>query len=346
MRRRTVSCAPSPADLRARNNSATVTGNPFTLTFDGSPTANITHPATPQAAGGRTGGAPECRGKWPKSSCPVRCATRSGLGGYVGWLSRRVASFGDSSGPYREDRARYSNASASSMQAYLQALSTMGPRMMVVRSPDPSVGPWVVEFTDNLAGADVGLFVMVRCFLPSAPRDTMSSQTIQGSTGTPFTVNFQGAYEFVDVPQMSGTNCTVSTPVGGTPDIGVKLVANAEVMDLGEDADGNPIDLIYDVEFVRPRPVVIRRKMRKINPFGIVAPRVGGAVVDLADPEPACFWGGPMTSWGRGSTRNWRRSLGSWSGNYECQLMLKVTCRRSLSSAAVDFFWRHGQPLP
>ena len=258
----------------------TVTGNPFTLTFDGAPTANITHPATPPQVQAALEALPNIAvgDVYVSGEMHNEKQTVSISGGSTGGTFKlaMAAAPTEKTGPISR------NASASSMQAYLQALSTIGHDGCSVTGPIG--GPWIVEFTDNLAGVDVGLLIGDGALLLPSPGTISVVQTVQGSTGTPFTVNFQGAYEFVDVPQMTGTNCSVSTPVGGTPDIGVKLVANTEVMDLGEDADGNPIDLIYDVEFIVPDLDPLKED-RKINPFGIVAPRTGGTVVDLADPD-------------------------------------------------------------
>jgi hypothetical protein len=123
------------------------------------------------------------------------------------------------------------NASASSVQAYLQALSTIGSDGCSVTGP--TSGPWIVEFTGTLAGTDVGLLVKDQTALTPSGTITIT-QTVQGSTGNPFTVNFVGPLAGTDVTQMTATGATVTTVTGGTPDLGVKLVANTAVMELNQ----------------------------------------------------------------------------------------------------------------
>lgn len=269
------------------------------------------------------------------------------------------------------------NASASSMQAYLQALPAIGSDGCSVTGP--TGGPWTVEFTGTLAGTDVGTLLGFSTGLTPSGTVTIST-TVIGSAGTPFTVNFVGALQGTDVAQLTATGATVTTLTGGTPALGVELVANTPVLELdkpgvsevqlvvvngnpssgtwtlalggtpttglsgnisgaalqtaleeiigvgnvtatkggsqytvtfaGEFADtavdllvanysglnrgsvtvtriveGKPdesADLIWDVVFTIPDLDPLRED-RKVNPFGIVAPRVGGTVIDLAD---------------------------------------------------------------
>jgi len=158
--------------------------------------------------------------------------------------------------------------SVTSVQAYLQALSTIGADGVSVTGP--TGGPWVCEF---MAGVDIGNMIGDPALLTPSGTVTVT-QTQAGSTGTPWTVNFIGTFTSVDVPQMTATNATVATLTPGTPALGVRLVANTPVMEISE--------LIYDVVFTVPDLDPLRED-RKINPFGIVAPTTGGTTVDLAD---------------------------------------------------------------
>lgn len=91
---------------------------------------------------------------------------------------------------------------------------------------------------------------------------------VSGVDGGPFDVTFHGTLGYSNVPVMSGTNATVTTITEGTPDAGVKLVANTTLLDLDE--------LIYDVEFVVPE------SDRKLIPFAITAPTTADQTIDLA----------------------------------------------------------------
>jgi hypothetical protein len=110
---------------------------------------------------------------------------------------------------------------------------------------------------------------------------------IPGTSGSPYTVTFQGQYAAVDVPLMTSSGASL-TPSGGvliettqigTADLGVKLVANTTLIDLDE--------LIYDVEF--EVPVVDTdddetddEQTRIIKPFAIAAPTTTNQTLDLA----------------------------------------------------------------
>lgn len=175
------------------------------------------------------------------------------------------------------------NASASTVQAILQAMSNIGHDGASVTGP--TGGPWVVEFVESLAGINMSPMTVTTSFTPSG--GITVSQTVAGSNGTPFTVNFQGTLASTDVAQMSATGAVVTTLTAGTPDLGVQLVANTSVLGLAVD---NP--LIYDVVMTVPDtdPLTV---VRTIGAFAILAPTTDGAVVDLSDqslhlpPKPA-----------------------------------------------------------
>ena len=86
------------------------------------------------------------------------------------------------------------NASPSSVQALLRALSTIGFDGCSVAA-GPTGGPWVVTFSGTLAGVDVGLLIADATGLTPSGTVTIT-ETVKGSTGNPFTVNF--------VPGVSG----------------------------------------------------------------------------------------------------------------------------------------------
>lgn len=165
------------------------------------------------------------------------------------------------------------NASASSVQAYLQALAEIGHDGCSVTGP--TGGPWIIQFTGALAGVNVPTLTAVASLTPTGTVGVAVTQ--QGSTGNPFIVNFVGTLASTDVPQITATGATVTTLTAGTPDLGVELVANTPVLEMLA-----PETLIYDCVFSVP-DLDPTREDRKINPFAIEAPRVGGVTIDLAD---------------------------------------------------------------
>ena len=162
------------------------------------------------------------------------------------------------------------NASASTVQARLQALTTIGSEGCSVTGP--TGGPWVVEFTGPHAGVNMNTMTSSNTNL--TPSGTVTITTTQtGSTGTPWTVNFLGNLASTNVAQMTATNATVETVTAGDPVLGVKLVANTPLLELDQ--------LVYDVYFTVPDLDPLRVD-RPINPFGFVAPTTGGSTLDLA----------------------------------------------------------------
>jgi hypothetical protein len=247
----------------------TATGTPITLTYAGQPTASFANTATPaqvqaalEALSNLAVGDVYVSGRIQNEKQTVTVG-----GGATGGTF--PLTFNGSTATISR------NASASSVQALLQALPTIGSEGVSVTGP--TGGPWIVEYTGVLAGVDVPL--MTSTAIGLTPTGTVTiSPTQQGSTGTPWTVNFIGALQGTDVPQMTATNATVQTVTAGTADLGVKLVANTPVMELGDE------DLIYDVVVTVPDldPLQVDRV---VNPFAIKAPTTGGTVIDLADAE-------------------------------------------------------------
>jgi len=246
----------------------TATG-PFVLTYSGQPTSSIplaSTPATVQAAlealSNLNPGDVYVSGTMHNEKQTVTISTATG-----GTFKLATAA-----APTEWTGAISRNASASSVQAFLQALSTIG--MNGCSVVGPTGGPWVVEFTDTLAGTDVGMMVKDQTGL--TPSGTIAiTETVKGSNGNPFTVNFVGPLAGTDVPQMSATGATVSTVTGGTPVLGVQLVANTPVMEITG-------DLIYDVYFVVPDLDPLRED-RVINPFALRAPTTTGVTIDLSN---------------------------------------------------------------
>jgi hypothetical protein len=249
----------------------TATGTPITLTYAGQTTASFTNVATPpqvqtalENLSNIAVGDVYVSGRIQNEKQTVTISTATG-----GTFKLATAA-----APTEWTGAISRNASASSVQAYLQALSTIGSDGVSVTGP--TGGPWIVEFTGTLAGVDVGLLVKDQTLL--TPSGTINIvQTVQGSTGTPWTVNFIGTLAATDVAQMTATNATVSTTTTGSAELGVKLVANTPVMNMPDD------DLIYDVVITVPDLDPLRED-RVVSPFAIRAPTTGGTTVDLADP--------------------------------------------------------------
>jgi hypothetical protein len=259
----------------------TVTGNLFTLTYSGQPTANIAHPATPaqvqaalEALSNIAVGDVYVSGKMQNEKQTITISTATG----GTFKLATAAAPTEWTGPISR------TASASSVQAFLQALSTIGSDGCSVTGP--TGGPWIVQFTGTLAGVEVGLLVKDQSLLTPSGTITIV-QTVQGSTGTPFTVNFVGSLQGTDVSQMSATNATVSTVTAGTADLGVELVANTPVLELGVDKDGHDVELIYDVVFTVPDLDPFKED-RKVSPFAIAAPKTGGMTGRDQAGHPQC----------------------------------------------------------
>ena len=254
----------------------TATGTPVTLTYAGQPTTPFADTSTPQQVQAVLEALPNLNpgdvyvsGKMQNEKQTVT------VGGGATGGTFTLALGGAPSGPISR------NASASSVQAFLQALAEIGSEGCSVTGP--TGGPWVVEFTGVLAGVNVPMLTGNPAgLLPTGTVTVVATKT--GSTGTPWTVNFIGPLDGTDVPQMTATNATVSTTSAGSAVLGVELVANTPVLELGDDADGNPIDLIYDVVITVPDLDPLKQD-RVINPFAIAAPKVGGVTIDLADSE-------------------------------------------------------------
>jgi hypothetical protein len=159
------------------------------------------------------------------------------------------------------------SVNAGFVKAALQRLPNIGSGGCAVAGP--SGGPFVVEFTGPLAGTNVAQMTGTNVTVETV---------IAGSTGSPFTVTFQGQYETVDVPALTATNATIETVQPGTPDLGVKLVANTALLALDE--------LIYDVEFDVPDDTDNDLDdNRKILPFAISADVAANATINLATVE-------------------------------------------------------------
>jgi hypothetical protein len=253
----------------------TATGTPVTLAYAGQPTASFANTAIPAQVQLALEGLPNLNPGDVYVSGTIQNEKQTvTVGGGATGGTFPLALGGPPSGPISR------NASASTVQALLQALPEIGSEGCSVTGP--TGGPWIVEFTGNLAGVDVGPLTCPSTagLTPSGTVTITVNQT--GSTGTPWTVNFVGPLAGTDVAQLTATNATVQTITAGSAVLGVELVANTPVLELGEDADGNPINLIYDVVFTVPDLDPLKED-RRINPFGIVAPTTGGTTVDLAD---------------------------------------------------------------
>lgn len=151
-------------------------------------------------------------------------------------------------------------------------------------TPSGSIGVTTLQAGLGVTGGTVSTAVATEAIFLSGgtnPAVTVAT-TIIGSQGTPWMISFIGGLEQTDTPQLIATNATVETVTPGSANLGVELVANTPVMDLGVDKEGNPVDLIYDVVFTVPDDDPLRED-RKLSPFAIAAPRVGGATIDLAD---------------------------------------------------------------
>jgi hypothetical protein len=258
----------------------TATGTPITLSYLGIPSSSFANTATPaQVQAALEAVSSIGAGNVYVSGTIANEKQTVTVGGGATGGTFPLALGGPPSDPISR------NASASSMQAYLQALDEIGSDGCSVTGP--TGGPWQVEFTGVLAGVNVPALTC-----PSTagltPSGTVTiTTTVQGSTGTPWTVNFIGALAATNVAMLTATNATVSTVTEGTGDLGVKLVANTPVMQIPADEN-----LIYDVVITVPDLDPLKED-RVVNPFAIAAPTAGGVVIDLADatyhlpPKPA-----------------------------------------------------------
>jgi hypothetical protein len=269
----------SPEDGRLRTIIAgptneqqlvTVTGNPFTLNYSGQPTANIAQNADPGVVEAALEALPNLDPadvyvyRVPKNEKQTISITGGATGG--------VFLLAHPAHPTVFTPALGRNSNAAHLQQALQGLADIGPVGCSVVGPIG--GPWAVEFTGPSAGVNVGMLLANSAGL--TPSGTVViTETVPGSSTNPYRVNFVGSLQGTDVPQMTGTNCTVTTGTPGDPAEGVKLVANTPVM-------GLPDGLIYDCIFTVP-DLDPTKEDRVVSPFAILAPTTGGVTVDLAD---------------------------------------------------------------
>jgi hypothetical protein len=184
-------------------------------------------------------------------------------------------------------------ASSATMKGLLQAIPTIGSGNCAVVGP--AGGPWVIEFTGALAGQNQPPVTVQTTALTGGTPSATVTTPVPGTSGSPYTVTFQGQYAAVDVPLLSSSGASL-TPSGGvliettqigTADLGVKLVANTTLIDLDE--------LIYDVEFKVPGQNIDNADdpdtndntdndstERIIKPFAITAPTTANQTIDLA----------------------------------------------------------------
>jgi hypothetical protein len=174
-------------------------------------------------------------------------------------------------------------ASSQTMKNLLQALPTIGAGNCTATGP--AGGPWVIEYTGGLAGQNQPLLEIETTSLTGAGVDADVTTVIPGTSGSPYSVTFQGQYEAVDVPLLTSNDGADLTPSGGvliettqigTSDLGVKLVANTNLIDLDE--------LIYDIEITVPDSDE-NTSDRTIQPFAILAPTTTNQTIDLASVE-------------------------------------------------------------
>jgi hypothetical protein len=236
----------------------TVTGDPFTLTFDGQPTGSLAEASTPA----QVLTALEALSNINPGDVFVSGQTQNEKQTVTVTGDPFTLTFdGEPTEPIDD------SVNAGFVKAALQRLPNIGSGGCAVAGP--SGGPFVVEFTGPLAGTNVAQMTGTNVTVETV---------IAGSTGSPFTVTFQGQYETVDVPALTATNATIETVQPGTPDLGVKLVANTALLALDE--------LIYDVEFDVPDDTDNDLDdNRKILPFAISADVAANATINLATVE-------------------------------------------------------------
>jgi hypothetical protein len=258
----------------------TVTGDPWTLNFDGQPTANIAQSADPGAVEAALEALPNLNPadvyvyRVPKNEKQTISISGGATGG--------VFALAHPAHPTAFTVAIGRNSNAGYIQQALQALADIGPVGCSVVGPVG--GPWVCEFTGPSASINMPLLLANSAGLtPSG--SVVITETVAGSSTNPYRINFVGGLQGTDVPQMTGTNCTVVTGTPGEPAEGVKLVAATPVLELPIDPETDePVPLIYDVVFTVP-DLDPKKVDRMVSPFAIQAPLVGGTTVDLADAE-------------------------------------------------------------
>lgn len=274
----------------------TITGDPsggtWPLSFDGvGPATGIAHNAIPSAVQAKL----ESLANIEPGDVFVSGATTNEKqqiaigGGATGGTFR--ARFNGSA--YADSGAFPRMASSQTFKNLLQALPTIGSGNVSVVGP--AGGPWVVEYTGALAGQNQPLLEIETTNLTGGTPTANVTTPIPGTSGSPYTVTFQGQYAGVDVPLLASSGASL-TPSGGvlietlqtgTQDLGIKLVANTNLIDLDE--------LIYDVEFKVPAQNIDNAddpdtndgtdndsKERIIKPFAILAPTTTGQTIDLA----------------------------------------------------------------
>jgi len=258
----------------------TVTGTPFTLNYDGQPTAAIAQGADPGAVEVALEALPNLE---PADVYVYRTAVNEKQTiSFSGNPSGGVFQLAHPTNPTTKTDPIGRNSNSAYIQQELQQLPAIGPIGCSVVGPVG--GPWVVEFTGTLAGVNTPLLLGFSSGLtPSG--SVVITETTPGSSTNPYKVNFVGGLQGTNVPQMTGTNCTIVTGTQGEAAEGVKLVAATPVLELPIDPDTDePIPLIYDVVFTVP-DLDPKKVDRVVGSFAIAAPTVGGTSIDLADTE-------------------------------------------------------------
>lgn len=226
----------SPEDGRLRTIIAhptneqqlvTVTGTPFTLSYMGQPTAPIAQGADPGVVEAALEALPNLD---PVDIYVYRTARNEKQTiSFSGNPSGGVFALAHPAHPTAFTTAIGRNSNSGYIQQALQNLSDIGPVGCSVVGPVG--GPWVVEFTGPSAGVNVGMLLANSAGL--TPSGTVViSETVAGSSTNPYRVNFVGGLQGTDVPQLTGTNCTIVTGTPGESAEGVKLVANTPVLEL------------------------------------------------------------------------------------------------------------------
>lgn len=147
--------------------------------------------------------------------------------------------------------------------------------------------PFTLTFKGQTTGniSSTATFAQVETALEALSTVGASNANVTGPNGGPYDVVFNDALGNQDVPAMTATNATISTPRAGTLAAGVKLTAATTVvtnaLDLATyNAQSETGGLVYDVIWSN---VVYNKKLQDIHPFGIVAlPEWAGTTIDLA----------------------------------------------------------------
>jgi hypothetical protein len=245
---------------------------PFVLSYLGTPTATIAQTADPGAVQAALELIPALTGNVYVYRVAVNERQKISFSGAPSGGAFTLADGGPST------VAISRNANSGSVQQALQQLPSIGPEGCSVIGPVG--GPWEVENTGARAGIDVALLTANSAGLtPSG--SVVITTLVPGSSTAPHKVNFIGALQGTDVAALTGTGCTISTATQGNPVEGVALVANTPILELGQDAEGNDIPLIYDVTFLVPS-LEVGKKGRFIGGFAFEAPKVGGGTIDFA----------------------------------------------------------------